>query len=372
MKDLKKQFRDDLVDTVEKIGIDPEQLGLERKPEQPPPPDPNDQHLEETQLDDLQVLTRLDDQVLEVDAQQDMNYIPSKEEAEQKAKTEEYNARHPSQDLDFSDDCIIVSWAKDPGGVQQKVNEVREVDDVTEAYTYMSEKEREKKLRERRRADERNPEEIDLDEPDGVNDREEKERENRRETHVMMRINNFESNETFREKLASVWEVKQMRRVVRQAVAFAEVMEIEHTEKDANGNITRVWHTHEARPAELTDAYKYGAEVPISTPEDNKLFVDNVYARLAMLKELAQKDTKTRVICVYQVLVASYSVGVEKDERDAIREERKAEFKRSKSLKKKKGGNGKRKPVQNKGKAKDGGDESDTERDAEAGDGGGS
>jgi hypothetical protein len=182
----------------------------------------------------------------------------------------------------------------------------------------MSEKERERKARKKRKAANANPEEINLDDIDGAlpegrdagaegktqiekweDEAIDKKMSGRGGIYTTRRINNFPSEDDLRERLTQVWEVLNMRAVVRMAVAFAVVLETVDGDKPP---------THEAKPATLTDAYKWGVEVPVSTPEDNRLFVDNVFARLAAIKEKAQKDTKTKVICVYQILVAAYQV----------------------------------------------------------------
>jgi hypothetical protein len=127
-------------------------------------------------------------------------------------------------------------------------------------------------------------------------------------TYVVVRINKFDSEENVRDKLKQVWEDYNMRNLVRQSVAFGSITETEIM----NPRTKRVYHEHQEHPAILTDAFKYGVELVIASAEDNELFVNNVFARLSMLKELSQKDTKTHVICVYQILIAAYNVNEEK------------------------------------------------------------
>jgi hypothetical protein len=353
VKDLRKKLRGDIADAVEKIGVDPETLGLERPPEPPPEVDPNDQHLEEHQVDDLMVLVEVEYPALQLENNQEMNYVLTKEEAAEREIAEKYNAAHPAQELEFSDDCIIINEAKDPGGVQAVVNTHREADDRVEALTYQTEKEREENQKKERKRNERGMnQELDLNEPDGAEKIVEQTHGHRDSPYVTVRINNFPSMEALRDKLSMVWEDYNMRSVVRMAVAFGVVLETVHAVKPP---------THEARPAQLTDAYRYGVEVPVSSTDDNKLFVDNVIARLAALKELAQKDTKTKVICVYQILIASYHPpGAE----SLTKYKRHGRTRSALGIKD-------AQSVQNKGEAKDGSAESGDEDSDEDRDGGG-
>jgi hypothetical protein len=124
---------------------------------------------------------------------------------------------------------------------------------------------------------------------------------------------------------------------VNQAAAFGVILETEHTEKDSNGNVTRTWYNYDA---------------------DNQLFIDNVYSRMSALKELGQKDTKTRIVSVYQILVASYHISRVTPDGSLIRVKGRVRRKDAQ-------------PVQNGGEVKDGGDEPPAEGGVENRDSGG-
>jgi hypothetical protein len=113
----------------------------------------------------------------------------------------------------------------------------------------------------------------------------------------------FTTTAALRDKIIELWTDKQYcdQNVVKSNVAFGVIKQSQSVGDEQSYSL-------EKSSASFENSFKHRSPMIINDKKSAELFADHVISQLGELIEKRNKDTKTKIVCVYSILINFYHV----------------------------------------------------------------
>jgi hypothetical protein len=126
----------------------------------------------------------------------------------------------------------------------------------------------------------------------------------KRGTYSLHIITDFNDIPGLVERIKEIWRVENKKRIVKMSSAFGTILET--VEKGTDGK-DKVSHSP-SPPSFEKSVVLNGPPMTVNNPEALNIFAELVLAQLRELMEKCEKDTKTKIVCVYSLMIACYHI----------------------------------------------------------------
>jgi hypothetical protein len=131
-------------------------------------------------------------------------------------------------------------------------------------------------------------------------------------------LTDFTNTEDLKQQIRDIWKKKENcdQNAVLMSGAFGYITQTDITNNDAGEMLEKIKknpggeqsgssneYLLEAHSADIENTFKHQPPVPVNDDVTLGLFINNIIGQINELTEKRNKDTRTRIVCVYSILI---------------------------------------------------------------------